>query len=55
MDGRTTVKYLQSYIKEKDYRATKIGIYQILIDLYDKHRFLLEGDLLSENDFIIIS
>ena len=37
-------------IKEKDYRATKIGIYQILIDLYDKHRFLLEGDLLSENE-----
>ena len=37
-------------IKEKDYESTKIGIYQILTDLYDKHSFLLDSGLLYENE-----
>ena len=37
-------------IKEKDYETTKIGIYQILTDLYDKHSFLLESGILYENE-----
>ena len=37
-------------IKEKDYENTKIGIYQILTDLYDKHSFLLDSGLLYENE-----
>ncbi len=37
-------------IKETTYEGTKARIYQILIDLYEKNRFLLEGDLLSETE-----
>ncbi len=37
-------------IKEKDYETTKIGIYQILTELYDKHSFLLDSGLLYENE-----
>ena len=37
-------------IKEKDYETTKEGIFQVLIDLYNKHNFLLESGLLNENE-----
>ena len=37
-------------IKEKDYEATREGIFQVLVDLYDKYSFLLESGLLSENE-----
>ena len=37
-------------IKEKDYETTKEGIFQVLVDLYDKHSFLLESELLNENE-----
>ncbi len=37
-------------IKEKDYETIKEGIFQVLIDLYDKHSFLLESGCLNENE-----
>lgn len=37
-------------IKENNYEYTKKQIFQIIIDLYNAHRFLLEGDFLSDND-----
>ena len=37
-------------VKEKSYEATKEKIYQILIGLYAKYSFLLEGDLLYETE-----
>ena len=37
-------------IKEQNYRSTKMEIFQILTALYDKYRFLLENELLSENE-----
>ena len=37
-------------IREQDYRSTKIGIFQILTDLYDEYSFLLDNELLSENE-----
>ena len=37
-------------IKEDNYEATKLRIYQLLIDLYNKHDYLLESNLLNENE-----
>ena len=37
-------------IKEQDYRSTKMEIFHILTDLYDRYHFLLESELLSENE-----
>ena len=37
-------------IKEDNYEATKLRIYQTLIDLYNKHDYLLESNLLNENE-----
>ncbi len=37
-------------IKEKDYKTTKIRIFQLLTKLYNQNRFLLEGELLNENE-----
>ncbi len=37
-------------IKENNYEAAKLRIYQILTELYDKHNYLLNCDLLTENE-----
>ncbi|MSS62584.1 AAA family ATPase [Velocimicrobium porci] len=37
-------------VKETNFEYTKMQIYQILTDLYNGHRYLLEGDFLSDND-----
>ncbi len=37
-------------VKEKDYRSTKIRIFQLLTKLYNQNRFLLDGELLNENE-----
>ena len=37
-------------IKEDNYEATKLRIYQLLIDLYNKHDYLLDSNLLNENE-----
>ena len=37
-------------VKEKSFETTKEKIYQILIELYAKHSFLLEGDLLYDTE-----
>ena len=37
-------------VKEKDYRTTKIRIFQLLTKLYNQHSFLLESELLNENE-----
>ena len=37
-------------VKEKDYRTTKIRIFQLLTKLYNQNRFLLERELLNENE-----
>ncbi len=37
-------------VKEKGYKATIQRIFQILTDLYNKNIFLLEGDLLTEEE-----
>ena len=37
-------------IKEDNYEATKLRMYQLLIDLYNKHDYLLESNLLNENE-----
>ena len=37
-------------VKEKDYATTVRRICQIVTDLYDDYRFLLEGDVLSEEE-----
>jgi len=37
-------------VKEKTYEATKSRICQLLVELYAKNRFLLESDLLTEED-----
>ena len=37
-------------IKENNYEAAKLRIYQILTELYDKHIYLLNCDLLTENE-----
>ena len=37
-------------VKEKSFENTKEKIYQILIELYAKHSFLLEGDLLYDTE-----
>lgn len=37
-------------IKENTYRKTIRRICRVLAELYDKHRFLLEGDVLTEQD-----
>ncbi len=37
-------------VKEKDYRATKIRIFQLLTKLYNQNTFLLESGLLDENE-----
>ncbi|MCI8375878.1 MAG: AAA family ATPase, partial [Lachnospiraceae bacterium] len=37
-------------VKEKDYRGAKRSINQIIEDLYNKNIFLLDGELLTENE-----
>ncbi len=37
-------------VKEPDYEGTKYSINQILEDLYNKNAFLLDGELLTENE-----
>ena len=37
-------------IKEDNYEATKLRIYQTLVELYNKHDYLLESNLLNENE-----
>ena len=37
-------------IKEDNYEATKLRIYQLLIELYNKHDYLLESGLLTQNE-----
>ncbi len=37
-------------VKEKDYRATKIKIFQLLTKLYNQNSFLLESGVLNENE-----
>ena len=37
-------------VKEDNYEATKFRIYQLLIGLYNKHDYLLESNLLNENE-----
>ena len=37
-------------VKEKDYRRAKRSINQIIEDLYNKNIFLLDGELLTENE-----
>ena len=37
-------------VKEKDYRTTKMRIFQLLTKLYNQHSFLLESELLNENE-----
>ena len=37
-------------VKEKDYPSAVQRLFQILTDLYNKHIFLLEGDLLTEEE-----
>jgi len=37
-------------VKEKSFESTKEKIYQILIGLYAKHSYLLEGNLLYDTE-----
>ena len=37
-------------IKEDTYEATKLRMYQLLIDLYNKHDYLLASNLLNKNE-----
>ena len=37
-------------VKEKDYQSTKMRIYQILVDLYIRNQFLMEGETLGDAD-----
>ena len=37
-------------IKETNFESTKLRIYQLIVDLYNKNSFLLESDLLTENE-----
>ena len=37
-------------IKENNYEAARLRIYQILMELYDKHNYLLNSDMLTENE-----
>ena len=37
-------------VKEKDYQGTRQSINQILEDLYNKNIFLIEGNLLTDNE-----
>ena len=37
-------------IKGKSYEAAREGIIQVIIDLYGKHRFLLEGNSLNQQE-----
>ncbi len=37
-------------VKEVNYESTKLRIYQLLTDLYNKHHFLLESGLLTEKE-----
>lgn len=37
-------------VKEQDYKSVKQRICQILTDLYNKHQFLLEGNLLTDEE-----
>ena len=37
-------------IKENNYESTKIRMYQLLTDLYNKYDFVLESNLLNENE-----
>ena len=37
-------------VKEPDFESTRIRINQLIANLYDKNRFLLDGDLLSEHE-----
>lgn len=44
------INFSFSDVKGKDFLTTKMTIYQILVDLYTKNHFLMEGDLLAEAD-----
>ena len=37
-------------IKEDNYEATKLRIYQLIIELYNKHEYLLASELLTQNE-----
>ena len=37
-------------VKEKDYKSTKKRIFQLLTKVYNQNRFLLESELLNENE-----
>ena len=37
-------------IKENNYEAARLRIYQILMELYDKHNYLLNSNMLTENE-----
>lgn len=37
-------------VKEKTYADTKLRICQLILELYQKNKFLLESDLLTEQD-----
>ena len=37
-------------VKEKTYADTKLRICQLIVELYQKNKFLLESDLLTEQD-----
>ena len=38
MDGKTTIKYLQTYIKEKDYHPELLKDYFLMKRAYEKYR-----------------
>ena len=37
-------------IKERNFELAKLRIYQIIIDLYNKYHFILESEILTENE-----